>query len=104
MNPFTERFLTSQDTMGKLDDIGWCDKDDIPSEYPAHYRNNQRLIVLDKAFAWNLFLRLMPHFTDKELIGVKVGTFSVSLPFLHLLLHFLPLFFFSSSLIFFRFE
>ena len=69
-----ENFLSLEECdelMRNCDDAGWWEKDDIGNEYPENYRNNQRLITMNEDVAMNLFYRLIFHFEETELMGVK---------------------------------
>jgi predicted 2-oxoglutarate/Fe(II)-dependent dioxygenase YbiX len=75
-----KNFLSKQECealVAATDATGW-DQNDIPAEYPEHYRNNQRLITMSPEAAKNLFLRVIFHMTDEELIGVKPMGFNAS--------------------------
>lgn len=66
-------FLTESECdaiISEADRIGFKNSDDVPHEYPTSYRNNQRMIVINKQLARVLWQRMVPHLTAADVANV----------------------------------
>eukprot|EP01102_Stenamoeba_stenopodia_P014955 TRINITY_DN5046_c0_g1_i2.p1 TRINITY_DN5046_c0_g1~~TRINITY_DN5046_c0_g1_i2.p1 ORF type:complete len:785 (+),score=152.83 TRINITY_DN5046_c0_g1_i2:217-2571(+) len=58
-----------QHLIDSTNEIGY-QHSDVKSEYPKHYRNNHRLIIINEDLAYAIWRRILPHLKQKDIENV----------------------------------
>jgi hypothetical protein len=56
--------------INQAENFGFDKSNDIKSEYPENYRNNQRMININKILSQSLWARIQLHLKTKDIINV----------------------------------